>query len=142
MTTLFAQIGKPLAEYTPPQPSPALDPVQVLLRLIALTLVTLLICGGVIWWARRAGRVRAAAGNAAGRLKVEGQIPLDGRSTLHVVRVDGHPVVVTTDATGLRSIVPLAERFEAALEEETEGVEVETAGVTPAVQRTDAAVTS
>ena len=133
MITLFAQIGKPLAEYTPPSP-PALDPVQVLLRLVALTLVTLLICGGVIWWARRAGRVRAAAGNAAGRLKLDGQIPLDGRSTLHVVRVDGHPVVVTTDATGLRSIVPLAERFEAALE-------VEAAGLNPAA-RGDGVVTS
>lgn len=131
MTTLFAQIGKPPVEYTPPQPAAALDPVQVLLRLVALTLVTLLICGGVIWWARRAGRVRAAAGNAAGRLKLDGQIPLDARSTLHVIKVDGLQVVVTTDATGLRSIVPLAERFEVALADQ-EMTDMETAGVGPA----------
>jgi flagellar biogenesis protein FliO len=138
VNTLFAQIGRPPAVYIPPQPAPALDPVQVLFRLVALTLVTLLVCGGVIWWARRAGRVRAAAGNAAGRLKLDGQIPLDGRSTLHVIRVDGHQVVVTTDATGLRSIVPLAERFEAALVEETEGVGVETAGLNPAAHPANA----
>ncbi|MEO2087931.1 MAG: hypothetical protein ABGY75_00325 [Gemmataceae bacterium] len=133
MTTLFAQIGKPLAEYTPPQPAAALDPVHVLLLLVALTLVTLLICGGVIWWARRAGRVRAAAGNAGGRLKLDGQIPLDARSTLHVIKVDGLQVVVTTDATGLRSIVPLAERFEVALADQ-EVTDMETAGVNPAAR--------
>jgi hypothetical protein len=34
--------------------------------------------------------------------------------------VDGHPVVVTTDVTGLKSIVPMQPSFDAALDEVAE----------------------
>jgi flagellar biogenesis protein FliO len=108
----------PAQRYTPPTAPPAPDAVGVLLRLVGLTLVTLLICGGLIWWARRAGKAKLVAPNTAGRLVLDGQLALDTRGKLILIRVDGQPVVVTTDATGLRSIVPLQERFDAVLSDE------------------------
>ena len=106
--------------YTPPTAPPPPDLFGVLLRLGGLTLLTLVICGGVIWWARRATRKRLLAANTGGRLTLEGSLPLDARNAVHLLRVDGHPVVVTTDATGLKSIVPVQPTFDAALDEAAE----------------------
>jgi len=102
--------------YSPPTAPPPPDLFGVALRLVGLTVITLLVCGGVIWWARRATRKRMLAANTAGRLVLEGRLPLDARSAIHLIRVDGHPVVVTTDATGLKSIVPVQPTFDAALD--------------------------
>jgi hypothetical protein len=106
--------------YTPPDAPPAPDLFGVLLRLLALTALTLVICGGVIWWARRATKKRLLAGNTDGRLVLEARLPLDARTALHLIRVDGHPVVVTTDASGLKSIVPMQPTFDAALNDAAE----------------------
>lgn len=111
----FAQTSETVP-YTPPTAPPPPDLLGVLLRLGGLTLLTLVICGGFIWWARRATRKRLLATNADGRLVLSGRLPLDARTAVHLLRVDGHPVVVTTDASGLRSIVPLQPTFDAALD--------------------------
>lgn len=103
-------------QYTPPTAPPPPDLLGVALRLVGLTVVTLLVCGGVIWWARQATRKRLLAANTGGRLVLEGRLPLDARNAIHLIRVDGHPVVVTTDATGLKSIVPMQPTFDAALD--------------------------
>lgn len=102
--------------YTPPSAPPAPDLFGVVLRLVGLTVITLLLCGGVIWWARRATRKRLLAANTGGRLVLAGSLPLDARNALHLIRVDGHPVVVSTDAAGLKAIVPLQVTFDAALD--------------------------
>lgn len=101
--------------YTPPTAPPAPDLGGVLLRLGGLTVLTLLLCGGVIWWARRAARKRLLAPNTSGRLVLEARLPLDARNAVVLLRADGHPVIVTTDATGLRSIVPVQPSFDTAL---------------------------
>lgn len=103
-------------QYTPPTAPPPPDLFGVVLRLVGLTIITLFVCGGVIWWARRATRKRLLAANTGGRLVLEGRLPLDARNAIHLIRVDGHPVVVTTDATGLKSIVPMQPTFDAALD--------------------------
>jgi len=105
---------------------------MVVSRLVGLTVITLLVCGGVIWWARRATRKRMLAANTAGRLVLEGRLPLDARSAIHLIRVDGHPVVVTTDATGLKSIVPVQPTFDAALDAAEPEPPAETATPEPA----------
>ena len=104
-------------QYTPPTAPPPPDLFGAALRLVGLTALTLVICGGVIWWARRATRKQLIAANTDGRLVLEAKLPLDARNALHLIRVDGHPVVVTTDATGIKSIVPLQPTFDAALDE-------------------------
>jgi hypothetical protein len=96
------------------------DPANLLLRLIGLTAALLVLCLGVIWWARRSTRLIAAKGNASGRIVLEGSLTLDRRSAVHVIRVDGQSVAVTTDASGLRSIVILSEPFEQVLAESEE----------------------
>jgi hypothetical protein len=105
----------PAFPYSPPTAPPAPDLGGVLLRLGGLTALTLLLCGGVIWWARQAARKRLLAPNASGRLVLEARLPLDARNAVVLLRADGHPVIVTTDATGLRSIVPVQPSFDAAL---------------------------
>jgi len=97
--------------YAPPTPPAAPDPAAVLFRLFGLTAAALLACGLVLWLLRRSKRP-AAPTNGAGRLLHDGSLPLDRRCTLHLLRADGHAVAVTTDATGLRSLVVLSEPFD------------------------------
>lgn len=101
--------------YSPPTAPPPPDIGGVILRLGGLTVLTLLLCGGVIWWARRAARKRLLAPNTSGRLVLEARLPLDARNAIVLLRADGHPVVVTLDATGLRAIVPVQPSFDTAL---------------------------
>jgi len=105
--------------YTPPTPPAPPDAVGLVFRLVGLMALLLVLCGGVLWFARRAIRPAALKGDGGGRLRHEGSLPLDRRCAVHIVQADGLTVAVTTDATGLRSMVLLAEPFESALEEAT-----------------------
>lgn len=104
--------------YTPPAAPTAPNPAGLLLRLVLLTAGTLLLCGGILWVARRAAQVRTADADGGGRMKHLGSLTLDRRSTVHVISVDGQQVSVTVDATGLRSMVVLSEPFPDALDRE------------------------
>lgn len=103
-------------EYTPPAPPAAADPAGLVTRLFGLTAGVLVLCGGVVWAARRAKRAPAGVGGN-GRLAHEGSLALDRRSAVHLIRADGHTVAVTTDATGLRSLVVLTDPFDPALDD-------------------------
>jgi hypothetical protein len=103
--------------YTPPPPPAAPNPVNLLLRLIGLTAGLLVLCFTVLWLARRNNRLSIAKGNSAGRMRHDGTLNLDRRSAVHMIQVDGQTVAVTTDATGLRSIVVLSEPFDKVLDE-------------------------
>lgn len=111
----FAQ---PLEPYTPPSAPPPIDPIGLLFRLVGLTAITLVVCGGGIIAARRFGRTKIGNANNAGRLVHDGTLALDRRASLHAIRVDGQRVVVAVDATGLRSLTLISEPFEAVLAEE------------------------
>lgn len=100
--------------YTPPAAPAAPSITGLLLRLVALTATMLGLCGLVLWLARR-GQRRPTTADAAGRMTHEGTLTLDRRCAVHLIRVDGQEVAVTTDATGLRSVVVLSEPFEAAV---------------------------
>jgi len=106
------------AGYAPPTAPPPPNPTGLLLRLLLLTAGTLALCGGILWLARRAARVRTADADGGGRMKHLGSLTLDRRSTVHVISVDGQQVSVTVDATGLRSMVVLSEAFPDALDRE------------------------
>jgi hypothetical protein len=69
----------------------------------------------VLWFARRAAFPRGLKGDGGGRLRLEGSLVLGRHCTVHLVRADGQTVAVTTDATGLRSVVVLSEPFDVAL---------------------------
>lgn len=107
---LFAAAGE--FAYTPPGPPTAADPFGLLVRLVVLTSILLGLCAAVWWAARRANRPKLPADAAASkRIRLEGRLALDRRCTLFSLRVDGHPIAVSTDASGLRSIVLLSETF-------------------------------
>jgi hypothetical protein len=101
--------------YTPPAAPAPPDAAGLVFRLIGLTAALLVLCGGVMWFARRAIKPANLKGDGGGRLRHEGSLALDRRSAVHLVSVDGQTVAVTTDATGLRSVVLLSEPFESAL---------------------------
>lgn len=105
-------------DYSPPTPPAPPDPAGLVGRLFGLTAGMLILCGGVVWLVRRAKRPPVTAG-ASGRLVHEGSLTLDRRCAVHLIRADGHTVAVTTDGTGLRSIVVLSDPFEPVLDEAT-----------------------
>lgn len=111
-------------EYSPPAAPAAPDLGALVTRLVLLTVALVGLCFAVLWFARRANRPAGGTGDGGGRLILEGTLPLDRTSAVHVVTADGLQVAVTTDATGLRSLVLLAERFDDALARAT-GAEAE-----------------
>jgi hypothetical protein len=114
----FLIAAGPGLEYTPPTAPAAPDVAGLIFRLFGLTAAMIVLCGGVVWLVRRVKQPAAAKGDPT-RLRHEGSLPLDRRCAVHLVNADGHTVAVTTDATGLRSLVVLSEPFEQALDDAT-----------------------
>lgn len=100
--------------YSPPTPPTPPDPLGLVVRLVVMTAGLLALCAGVIYLNRRVNKP-ATATDPTGRIQPEGTLALDRNCAVHILRVDGQSVAVTTDATGLRSIVLLSEPFETAL---------------------------
>lgn len=102
-------------DYTPPAAPAPPDVGALVTRLVLITLLMVGLCAGVVWFAKRANRPAGGSGDGGGRLKLEGSLPLDRTCAVHLITVDGQTVALTTDGTGLRSLVVLSEQFEAAL---------------------------
>lgn len=111
-------------EYAPPVAPAAPDIGSLVARLFLMTAVLVGLCVLVLWLARRANRPAGGVGDGNGRLKHEGTLALDRTCAVHLLSVDGQTVAVTTDATGLRSMVLLSEPFDAALDAATEPEQV------------------
>ena len=101
-------------DYTAPAAPAPPDPAGLVVRLVGLTAALLVVCGVVVWLSKRANRAPAAQGDPT-RLTHEGTLALGRRAAIHLLRADGQTVVVTTDATGIGSIVVLSEPFEEVL---------------------------
>lgn len=112
-SSALASSGLDYARPAPPDPP---DAAGLVLRLAGLTAALLAVCGALVYFARRAARPTNLKGDGGGRLRHEASLPLDRRCAVHLVTADGQTVAVTTDATGLRSLVLLSEPFESALE--------------------------
>ncbi|VTR96385.1 : FliO [Gemmata massiliana] len=110
-------------EYAPPAAPAPPDIGALVVRLVLMTVVLIGLCAVVLWLARRLNQPMGGAGDGGGRLKHEGTLALDRVCAVHVISVDGQTVAVTTDGTGLRSMVVLAEPFDAALNEANETLE-------------------
>ncbi len=92
--------------YTPPSAPLPFDPTSLLLKLLILTGVVLALCAGMILWGKSKPK---ATGEPGSSIVLEGSLPLDRRSSLHILKVEGQSVAVTTDSSGLKSIVVLSE---------------------------------
>ncbi len=107
-------------EYAPPTAPAAPDIGSLVLRLSLMTAVLVGLCMLVLWLARRANRPVGGTVAGGGRVKHEGTLALDRTCAVHLLSVDGQTVAVTTDASGLRSMVVLSEPFDAVLDAATE----------------------
>lgn len=116
-------------EYSPPQAPPPPDGAGLLARLVTITLGLLVLCGVVLWYARRVVQPRAL--QRSPRLRRTASLLLDRRSSLHLIVADEYTVAVTTDASGLRSMVLLSEPFDDVL-----------AGVSPPHEKPEAGGTA
>ena len=107
----FAEPPADALTYSPPALPNTPGAGSLLLRLAALTLLSLTACAVVAWLAR-SGRWRArlpAAGPA--RLVPVADLPLDRRCSLHLLTVAGRRVVVGVDQSGLKAMLLLPESF-------------------------------
>lgn len=96
--------------YTPPQAPGPIDPATILIKLAAITAIALTICvlTVVFFRKRMAGRTKGIPG----RLTHRGMLALSGRTAVHLIKADEHLVAVSTDSSGLKSMVILSEPFE------------------------------
>ncbi len=102
--------------YTPPGPPSQYDGSSLILRFVVIVIVVFGICAGIIWYARSLKKMPVQNPANAGRMVLESTLLLDRRSAVHIVKVDGQDVAITTDASGIKSVVVLTEPFEQALD--------------------------
>lgn len=122
-------------DYAPPAQAAPPDITGLILRLVGMTAFLLALCGLVMYLARRANQPGSTTADPTGRMKHEGTLALDRVCAVHLIAVEGQTVAVTTDATGLRSMVLLSEEFE--MEPETTGESEETVPPVPQTQSAD-----
>jgi hypothetical protein len=110
-TPAFAETSAGGLTYSPPALPTSPGAGSLLLRLAALTLLSLTACAVVAWLARSGRwRARPPAGGPARLVSVAG-LALDRRCSLHLLNVGGRRVVVGLDPAGLKSMLLLPESF-------------------------------
>ena len=95
----------------------------LLARLAAGTVVVLVLCAGSLWFGKRwllRGIPGTAPGN--GNLKLIESLTLGSRCAVFLIQAGGRQVLIGVDASGMKSIVPLPESFDAALQNEQSSV--------------------
>ncbi|HEY1186491.1 MAG TPA: hypothetical protein VGE74_02490 [Gemmata sp.] len=104
-------------DYAPPVAPAPPDLGGLVVRLGLITAALVGLCLTVLWFARRANRPAGGTGigDGDGRLRLEGTLALDRTCGVHLISVDGQTVALTTDGTGLRSLVVLSEPFDTTL---------------------------
>jgi len=112
-------------QYVAPQAPAAPDFGSLLVRLLAMTLFTLLICAALIWAVRFARRPRVPAGST-GMMRVVESLVLTGRSSVYLIEVGTARVLVAIDPAGLKSCHLVDDNFAGVLE--GAGVEPPAAG--------------
>lgn len=88
----------------------------ILARLMIGTVVVLALCGGTAWAVGRWVRGQQKSMNA-GPLKLVASLPISRSVAVHLVRIGDQQIILGTDSSGLRSMLPLNESFEETLEE-------------------------
>lgn len=111
-----SETKSPLA-YTPPSLPDAPSAKSMLTRLGLGTFLVLALCVGTLWVGKRWLRVPSAGTGAGSHLKVIETLPLGGRCLLYLVSAGNKQILVGVDSGGLKTLMPLPEPFENALDE-------------------------
>lgn len=88
---------------------------SMIFRLLVWTVFLLAILGGLFWFSKRVNKT-SRPGAKSGGMEFIGSTPLNRKCALHVIEANGQRVVIATDLTGIREMVPVAESFSSVLE--------------------------
>jgi flagellar biogenesis protein FliO len=103
-------------EFETPKTQDAPSLTGILVRLMLGTAVVLVLCGGTAWAVGRWVRGQQKSMNA-GPLKLVASLPVNRSVAVHLVRIGDQQIILGTDSSGLRSMIPLNDSFEETLEE-------------------------
>jgi len=94
--------------YTPP-PAPTPPSVtSLLLKLVGMTVFLLLVCAGLIIWAKKSQKT-GKPGMKDGELTYVATLHLDHKNQIHLLDAEGLPVLIGTDLVGIKAVTPLEE---------------------------------
>jgi flagellar biogenesis protein FliO len=101
--------------YVPPQMPEAPSTRTMFLRLGGMTVAVLVLAVGVMLCGKYWMRGFAATGVSSGNLALVETLQLGNRCSLHLVQLSSRQVLVGADATGIKTVVPLPDAFDACL---------------------------
>ncbi len=107
-------------KYEAPMPPEPPDFRALVTRFVFGTAAVLVACVACLWLARRWLSHNVPAGKADGRMKLVATVSLSNRSSLQLVDIEGHKVLVGSDASGIKTVTPLTESFLDNLEQAAE----------------------
>jgi len=98
-------------KYEAPVPPEPPDLRALVSRFVFGTAAVLVACVACLWLARRWLSHNMPAGKADGRMKLVATVSLSNRSSLQLVDIEGHKVLVGSDTSGIKTVTPLTESF-------------------------------
>jgi flagellar biogenesis protein FliO len=108
-------------EFAPPAMPEVPSTQGMIVRLVSGTAIVLGLCVVTLWGVRRWLHPAMTNGTGVREMRLLETLQLGNRCSLHLVHLGKQPVLVGTDASGIKSIVPLATPFESALEDAEQG---------------------
>lgn len=103
-----------------PKPPESVNHASTLLWQLAAVLAFAVIVGAVVLIKKAPHRLAAVD---TGQLTIVGTLSLSHRSVVHLIAVGDTRVVVASDATGVKSLIPLPQPFDKLLDTELDPVE-------------------
>ena len=118
LPTSAAQRGDDgLYAYEPSSIPDAPDTTAMLMRLGLGTVCVLGLSASTLWLGKRWLRGGPAPVSGAGQLRLVGSISLGNRCSVHLLETGDRQVLAGVDGSGLKSLVPLPQPFETALDD-------------------------
>jgi flagellar biogenesis protein FliO len=109
--------SKDQLEYNPPA-LPEMPPLQpMLMRLAFGTILVLILCILTLWSGKRWVRPLVAPTHESKKLRILESLPLGGRCSVFLLQADEAKILVGVDQAGIKSLLPLPQSFDRALEE-------------------------
>jgi len=103
--------GKGKWVYTPPSVPEAPDAKAMLMRLGVATAFVLALCVVTLWLGKRWLGGTAAPAGPSHQMRLLETLPLGNRCAVYLVQVANRSIMIGTDPSGLKTIVPLPESF-------------------------------
>jgi flagellar biogenesis protein FliO len=103
--------GKGKWAYTPPSVPEPPDAKAMLTRLGVATAFVLVLCVVTLWLGKRWLGSTAQPIGPTNQMRLLEMLPLGNRCAVYLIQVANRPVLIGTDPSGLKTVVPLPESF-------------------------------